>query len=115
MNYKSQLRAWGIDRALEYYKVACEDVSSIDDVITTCDRLIDYAYIPREDLEATAKDMFELCRNAAPNQASLNAIIGTLERIADDRQRDGIDRDPLAAASPPNISKLLKNKKKKGK
>jgi hypothetical protein len=47
MNYKSQLRAWAIDRALEWSKKADAQLS-LDELCGAADRLLTYAYVARE-------------------------------------------------------------------
>ena len=92
MNYKSQLKGWGIDRAIELAK-ANGSKPDVGEITKLADELAAYAYVPREDLESTAKDLFELVRNAPANEASIAALIGTLEHIKADRIAQGIDAD----------------------
>ncbi len=91
MNYKSQLKAWAIDRAIR--QVETGNVEKHEDIFALADKLADYSYIPREDLESTAKELFELVRNAPANESSIDALIGTLEHIKQDRVSQGIDKD----------------------
>lgn len=93
MNYKSQLRGWAVDRVIELSK-ANESKPDLAAVKTQADDLAAYAYVPREDLDSTAKDLFELVRNAADGQAQIEALIGTLEHIQEDRMRNGLDKPP---------------------
>ncbi len=92
MNYKSQLKAWAIDQVSKLSKESELAVGSIEDAIVHAEKLLAYAYIPREDLESTAKDLFELVRNAPPGESSVDALIGTLEHIKADRLQQGIDK-----------------------
>lgn len=98
MNYKSQLRGWAVDRVIEIKKAnGIADVHlSLEQLKHQADELAAYAYIPREDLESTAKDLFELVRNAPANEASIDALIGTLEHIKNDRLTQGIDTPEAA-------------------
>ncbi len=93
MNYKSQLKGWAIDRVIELAKAngAKSDLAAI---MADADTLAAYAYVPREDMESTAKDLFELVRNAPPEQSSIEALIGTLEHIREDRIRNQVDKMP---------------------
>lgn len=95
MNYKSQLRGWAIDRVIELAK-ANGSKPDLTDIMEQAKDLAAYAYIVREDLESTAKDLFELVRNSKPNEASIDALIGTLEHIKQDRISQGIDKDEVA-------------------
>lgn len=111
MNYKSQLKGWAVDRVIEMWKAVPPSAAFIskgnpdaakdylpnrEDCLqvlkTQADDLAAYAYVPREDLESTAKDLFELVRNAEAGKASINAMIGTLEHIKQDRISQGIDK-----------------------
>jgi len=93
MNYKSQLRGWAVDRAIEAHKSGAMVLDgSYNKLIKAADDLLLYAYVAREDLESTAKYLFELVRNAEPGQASIDALIGTLEHIKQDRISQGIDK-----------------------
>lgn len=93
MNYKSQLRGWAVDRIIESVKAgAIKDVTDLASLKTTADELAAYAYVPREDLESTAKDLFELVRKAEPGQASIDMLIATLEHIKQDRISQKIDK-----------------------
>lgn len=94
MNYKSQLRGWAVDRVIELWKIAPEVLScerSLGMLQEQADKLAAYAYVPREDLETTAKDLFDLVRNAAPNESSADSLIATLEHIKHERISQGID------------------------
>lgn len=96
MNYKSQLKGWAVDRAIEHQKSCAAYGKTTEDLLAIADKLLAYAYIPREDLESTAKDLFELVRNAESGQASIDALVGTLEHIKNDRISQGIDKFDLA-------------------
>lgn len=98
MNYNSQLRGWAIDRVIEAKKAGLQMDMTLPLLKKYADDLAAYAYVPREDLQSTAKDLFDLVRNAAPNTASIDALIGTLERIREDRISQGIDTDEVAGA-----------------
>lgn len=112
MNYKSQLKGWAVDRVIELSKIFPIDMTTIPGggaldpltmVHTYADKLAAYAYIPREDLESTAKDLFELVRNAPANEASIDALIGTLEHIKHERVSQGIDAaEPTVEAANAN-------------
>lgn len=94
MNYKSQLRGWAVDRVIELWKIAPEVLSyerTLGKLQEQADNLSAYAYVPREDLESTAKDLFELVRNAPANESSIDALIGTLDHIKVERISQGID------------------------
>jgi len=91
MNYKSQLKGWAIDRVIELAK-ANGSKPTLGEVQKMATELADYCYVPREDLESTAKDLFELVRNAAAGESSVDALIGTLEHIKADRESQGIDK-----------------------
>ncbi len=93
MNYKSQLKGWAIDRIIELAK-ANGSKPDLAVVMADADVLAAYAYVPREDMESTAKDLFELVRNAPAEQSSIDALIGTLEHIREDRIRNQIDKMP---------------------
>lgn len=97
MNYKSQLKGWAVDRVIEFYKVAGlaapkEATALLGKLKSDADDLAAYAYVPREDLESTAKELFELVRSAPANESMVSALIGTLDRIRLDRLNDGTDR-----------------------
>lgn len=109
MNYKSQLKGWAVDRVIEFWKaspggefkgdfdkpesvVHVTPVRDLSELKKQADDLAAYAYVPREDLESTAKDLFELVRNAGPGESSIDAMIGTLEHIKNDRISQGIDK-----------------------
>lgn len=95
MNYKSQLKGWAIDRIIEAKKAGIEpEIVKLTDLQKAADDLAAYAYVPREDLESTAKDLFELVRNAPAGESSVDALIGTLEHIKNDRLSQGIDKMP---------------------
>ena len=96
MNYKSQLKGWAVDRVIEMHKVANSAVLTLESLKMYAEELIAFAYVAREDLESTAKDLFELVRNANPGEASIDALIGTLEHIKQDRIAEGKDIDPAA-------------------
>lgn len=93
MNYKSQLKGWAVDRIIETWKIfpPSQGGNIVEMISTQADALAEYAYVPREDLESTAKDLFELVRKSPPNESSIDALIGTLEHIKEDRRREGID------------------------
>lgn len=91
MNYKSQLRGWAIDRVIELWKIRGE-TADMPALQSEANQLADYAYIPREDLESTAKDLFELVRNAPAGESSIDALVGTLEHIKAERISQGIDK-----------------------
>lgn len=93
MNYKSQLKGWAVDRIIELWKASKPSDASLDVLKDQADDLASYAYVPREDLESTAKDLFDLVRNALPGEASIDALIGTLEHIKADRLSQGIDTE----------------------
>ena len=100
MNYKSQLKGWAVDRIIELWKVHKPSPVDLATLKQQSDELAAYAYVPREDLESTAKDLFELVRNAPAGQSSVDALIGTLEHIREDRIRQQIDvmpGEPVAA------------------
>lgn len=102
MNYKSQLKGWAVDRVIELWKVCKtgDDIGAdLDSLKKQADDLAAYAYVPREDLESTAKDLFELVRNAPANESSVDALIGTLEHIKHDRITQGIDKQEIEAAN----------------
>lgn len=98
MNYKSQLKGWAVDRVIEFYKVngkptlEIKQGPSLDILMADADKLSAYAYVPREDLESTAKELFELVRSAPANESMVSALIGTLDRIRLDRLNDGTDK-----------------------
>lgn len=91
MNYKSQLKGWAVDRVIELAK-ANGSKPELSDVMNAADTLAAYAYVPREDLESAAKDLFDLVRKAAPGESSVDALLGTLEHIRNDRIAEGIDK-----------------------
>lgn len=94
MNYKSQLKGWAVDRVIEAARAEALNLNgTLTSIMETADQLAEYAYVPREDLESTAKDLFELVRNAPSNESSIDALIGTLEHIRADRISQGIDVD----------------------
>lgn len=94
MNYKSQLKGWAVDRVIEWHKAnGGVPNMSLQELEKAAESLSSYAYVPREDLESTAKDLFELARNAAPGEASIAALIGTLEHIKNDRVNNRVDNE----------------------
>lgn len=93
MNYASQLRGWAIDRTLELWKTTGFK-GDMKELFSHADSIMEYAYIAREDLESTAKDLFDLIRNAPDGQSSVDALIGTLDHIKEDRVRQGLDKPP---------------------
>ncbi len=103
MNYKSQLKGWAVDRILSLWATTKPDMNDLGELKKQADDLAAYAYVAREDLESTAKDMFELVRNAPANESSIDALIGTLEHIRADRISQGIDIDQHAPQVPPSL------------
>lgn len=102
MNYKSQLKGWAVDRVIEAKKAGyylqitsptqMTDETTLEDLLKAADELSAYAYVPREDLESTAKELFELVRSAPANESMVSALISTLDRIRLDRLNDGTDK-----------------------
>lgn len=101
MNYKSQLKGWAVDRVISNNGKG--KPLSLEQLMKDADTLAEYAYVAREDLESTAKDMFELVRNAPANESSIDALIGTLEHIRADRISQGIDIDAHAPSAPLSV------------
>ncbi len=66
MNYKSQLRAWAIDRALEWSKKADAQLS-LDELCGAADRLLTYAYVAREHIDELTLDIFEAIAKGNPS------------------------------------------------
>lgn len=91
MNYKSQLKGWAIDRVIELAKAngAKPDLETVKE---QAEGLAAYAYEPSADLEATAKELFDLVRNAPSGESKLDALLGTLEHIKNDRISQGFDK-----------------------
>lgn len=117
MNYKSQLKGWAIDRIIEAKKAGIlPEIASMGELQNAATGLAAYAYVPREDLESTAKELFELIRIAPAGQSSVDALIGTLEHIREDRIRQQIDPMPdLPAAANGEIKHDYADRKKTAK
>lgn len=96
MNYKSQLKGWAVDRIIELQRANGEKLEplGLQGLMEAADKLADYAYVAKEDLQSTAKDLFDLVRNAPANESMVDALLGTLEHIRTDRIQQGIDQDP---------------------
>ena len=89
-NYKSQLKGWAVDRVIEIAKIS-NVALDVPALAKQADELAEYAYVPREDLEKTAAELFELLRAAPANEASIDALIGTLNHIKSERIAQKID------------------------
>lgn len=92
MNYKSQLKGWAIDRCIELARVASV-APSLEALKAQADDLAAYAYVESEDLDDTAKALFDLVRHAPAGESKVDALIGTLEHIKDERIRQGLEKD----------------------
>ncbi len=90
MNYKSQLNGWAIEMAIK----ARDAKVTVEEVLEDTKKLIEYAYTPRKDFEDHMADFFEMVRQAPPGEANINALIGTLEHIQNDRYAQRIDIIP---------------------
>lgn len=90
MNYKSQLKGWAVDRAIEMYK-AGGITPDVDTVKGVAEKLVEYAYVEEEDLDNAAAYLFDRVRNAPAGQSKIDALIGTLEHIKADRISQGLE------------------------
>lgn len=88
MNYKTELNGWAVEMAIKAV-AAGVPISQILDITT---QLVTYAYTSRKDLEATAKDLFDLVREAEPDRSAIDSIMVTLERIKYERVEAGLDK-----------------------
>ncbi len=98
MNYKTELNGWATEMAIKARAAGM----SIAEVIQATKELVDFAYTPRKDLEATAKDLFEMVRNAPAGESKVDALIGTLEHIKEQRIAERIDNFDSSAVGTEN-------------
>jgi hypothetical protein len=96
MNYKTELNGWATEMAIK----AKAANMTIPEVISATKELVEFAYTPRKDLEGTAKDLFEMVRNAPANESKIDALIGTLEHIKEQRLAQGIDKLDIGMENP---------------
>lgn len=89
MNYKSQLKGWAVDRAIELFKIGYLGGSfigreSLQELEKCADQLVTYAYVLEEDIGATAKSFLELLRQAPDDQDTAGLVammIGALQDV----------------------------------
>ncbi len=89
-NYKSQLRAWAVDRIINSQKGSI----SLENLQKDATALAEWAYIADEDLDTTAKQLLELVAGAAPEKAKIGALIHELQYIQEQRYAKRIDAMP---------------------
>lgn len=84
MNYRSQLRGWGIDRAIELAKInnSKENPITLEEIISNSAKFALHAYIPGEDAEKTADYLLDVLENTAPGEVDIHSIISRLESVA---------------------------------
>ena len=95
MNYKSQLRGWAVDRVIELARVTKHPLS-ISELKEKADEIAAYAYVAREDLESTARDLFDLIKQAPDGKSGIDGLLATLEHLRNERIANGLDRDVKA-------------------
>lgn len=95
MNYRTQLNAWALEMAIK-----AELFTNEDELLKTTQRFVDFTYNPTKDKDDHIKDFFEFVRNSDPGEAQIDALIGTLEHIKQDRVTQGVDKiDETAGAA----------------
>lgn len=80
-NYRSQMKAWAIDRVVRLHEATKESLS-IGELKTKADELIDYAYEVGEDFEDCAKRLAELIKelpNPLDKVRQLQIELGCIE------------------------------------
>lgn len=86
MNYKTQLNSWAMEMAIKAKAAGYEMGGSLEDLINETRKIVDFTFNPRKDLENHAADFFEMVRTAPDGEVSIDALVGTLERIQVDRE-----------------------------
>lgn len=97
MNYKTQLNAWASEMAIKAKAAGM----GIEEVVENTVKLVEFAFNPQKEYDDAMGYFFDLVRKSPPNEANINALIGTLEHIQNDRFAQHIDTAPqMEAASP---------------
>ncbi len=97
MNYKSQLRGWAIDRAIEARKAGFE----VPDMKAYADELMAYAYVPEEDLLDCCKRLVEII-GALPGeeaQDKINELRNELDFFEEQLQVKRVANEPAVGAA----------------
>jgi len=103
--YKSQLKAWAVDRVIRMWEATpTEDKINLDgktiyaeprgikELSDLSDELVNWAYIAEEDLDTTAKQLLDLVAAAEPGKSKIDALIHELQYIHEQRVAKGIDK-----------------------
>lgn len=80
MNYKSQLKGWAIDRAIEIHK---GQSASFDQIMATADKLLEYCYIADEDFHGTAKLLIGMAPDV--ELENLDHVIAALQVVQEQK------------------------------
>lgn len=88
MNYKTELNGWATEMAIKAKAAGM----TIAEVIESTKELVEFAFTPHKEYKDALEYFFEIVRNAPSGQANIDALIGTLEHIREDRIRQGIDQ-----------------------
>lgn len=91
MNYKSQLKAWGIDRALEFHKAGGTEGLTLDILTATSDALVAYSYDAAEDVQSMGRDFVNLIRNAPKGAVDFDEVRAAIELAYEERLRLGLE------------------------
>lgn len=96
MNYKSQLNGWAVEMVIKAKDAGYDMGSNMADLLSNTEKLVDYAFSPRKALESHIEEILDMVRSAPANESKIDALIGTLEHIKQDRLSQGIDTDENA-------------------
>lgn len=98
MNYKSQLKGWGIDRALEFYKLS-GSAPSLEDITQTAEKLMNFAYVADEDFTQAVAGIGELIKASTDPMANVEQLLQELEFLKEQISAQAAKVQPIGKAN----------------
>lgn len=101
MSYKSQLKAWAIDRVTELWKATGHLDGTMDEMFVAADRLVDYTYDAEKDFTDTVAHVSQLLKQQPNALDKVNQMIAELNVIQEEIERQANMQLAAANASLP--------------
>jgi hypothetical protein len=92
MNYKSQLKGWAIDRAIELSK-ANNAKLNMTQLMDQADQLAAYAYVPEKEFQDCISVISQILKESPDALAKINQLQAELGVIEEDIQRQSAVRN----------------------